>query len=82
MTASMPSRAMLNERFHHKLAQCTIVMLSFFVYVVIQDFDFAMKIFWTLSILDHRKPDTQLNAKLIKNCIVSDPGFQDSRHHH
>ena len=30
MTASMPSRAMLNERFHHKLAKGTIVMLSFF----------------------------------------------------
>ena len=53
MTASMPSRAMLNERFHHKLAKGTIVMLSFFVSVVIQDFNFTMKIFWTLSILDH-----------------------------
>ena len=27
--------------------------VEFFVSVVIQDFDFAMKIFWTLSILDH-----------------------------
>ena len=30
--------------------QCDV---EFFVSVVIQDFHFAMKIFWTLSILEH-----------------------------